>query len=62
MKLYCKDGVVIAWHDDGQNVPAAAYGEDVTIVDHAGSIGELGRVGEPPGEGEPDLRPYAAPS
>ena len=32
MKAYCKNGVVIATHDDNQDVPASAYGDGVTIV------------------------------
>lgn len=32
MKLYCSNGVVVATHDDGQNVPASAYGADVVVI------------------------------
>lgn len=32
MKAYIKDAVVVATHDDGQSVPASAYGEDVIIL------------------------------
>lgn len=49
MKLYVKDGAVIATHDDGQDVPASAYGDGVTILPYPGS-----RVFEP-GEAAPVL-------
>lgn len=61
MKLYCKDGVVIAWHDDGQDVPASAYGVGVAMMPFAGSMKELARLGEPPADGATDTRPYLAP-
>lgn len=61
MKLYGKNGVVIAWHEDVQVVPASAYGEGVTIASHAGRLGDLERVGPEPDEGEPDNRPFAMP-
>lgn len=32
MKAYCKNGVVIATHDDVTNVPASAYGSGVVVV------------------------------
>jgi hypothetical protein len=63
--LYCRDGAVIAWHDDRQNIPADAYGANVEIVPYEGSLDSLGRVGPPPdppwkpSDGDP--RPYAAP-
>lgn len=61
MQLYCKDGRVLAMHDDGQNVPASAYGDQVMVVPYTGTFDALARIGEPPPEGEPDTRPYAAP-
>lgn len=61
MKLYVRDGVVIATHDDGQSVPASSYGTSVTIVDYAGYLGDLAREGEPPEAGEIDLRPVLPP-
>lgn len=60
MKLYCRDGYVVAWHEDYQDVPAAAYGDGVYVVYHAGTLGDLERVGEAPERG-PDVRPYVAP-
>lgn len=32
MKLYCKDGIVVATHGDDQQVPASAYGDGVTVI------------------------------
>jgi hypothetical protein len=32
MKLYCKNNVILAWHDDDQDVPASKYGDDVEVV------------------------------
>lgn len=31
MKLYVKDGIVVATHDDWQDVPTAVYGDGVTV-------------------------------
>lgn len=39
MKLYCKDGIVLATHEDAQDVPASAYGDGVTIVYGQGEPG-----------------------
>ena len=38
MKAYIKDAVVVAMHDDGQAVPASAYGEGVIILSVPNSI------------------------
>lgn len=32
MKLYCREGVVLASHDESQEVPSSIYGEDVVIL------------------------------
>ena len=57
MKAYCRDGHVIATHDDEQNVPASAYGEGVTILTLAnGAVG----AGDPlPDLDEGMLKGYA---
>ena len=62
MKLYCKNGVVIATHDDNQDVPALAYGEGTVIVTRASGTNGLDRVGAEPAEGQEDTRPYAQPT
>ena len=61
MQLYCRNGVVLAWHDDGQAVPASAYGDGVTIIPYAGAISDLAKVGDEPAAGQPDFRQSAAP-
>lgn len=38
MKLYCRDGIVIATHDDDQDVPASAYGDGIVIVYSATAV------------------------
>jgi hypothetical protein len=60
MKAYCKNGLVVATHDDDQNVDPSAYGDGVTVVQFD-TIGELVRVGDPPPPGLPDTRPFRAP-
>lgn len=62
MLLYCKGGVVLAWHGDDQIVDPAAYGSGVSVIPYAGSLTALGKVGPEPAPGEPDGRPYAAPA
>ena len=37
MQLYCKDGIVVAWHDDGQAIPDDAYPGMTRIVVPAGT-------------------------
>lgn len=39
---YCKNGVVVATHDDDQDVPAARYGDGVSLVPISGSSVEIG--------------------
>lgn len=60
MLLYCKGGVVVAAHDDNQNVDPAEYGSGVSVFPWAGSLEPLGRAGPDTGL-RPDVRPYAAP-
>ncbi|HEY2210285.1 MAG TPA: hypothetical protein VGH62_01455 [Bradyrhizobium sp.] len=60
MKAYCRNGIVVATHDDEQNVDPTVYGDGVTVI-RFDSLGELTRVGDPPPPGLPDTRPYAAP-
>lgn len=42
MRVYCQNGVVVAWHEDTQNVPASAYGEGVYIIMLDGGFPSLG--------------------
>lgn len=60
MLLYVKAGIVVAMHDDNQNVAKSEYG-DGTFVLRVSSLAGLSRVGDAPPEGEPDYRPFAAP-
>lgn len=62
MKLYVRDGIVVARHDSSQNVPASAYGSGVTVVDYSGLLGDHEREGEPPEVGEVDVRPILPPA
>ena len=59
MQLFCRNGAVFASHDDGQTVPADAYPGCIRIVVPDDTV--LEKVGAPPVDGAPDLRPYAAP-
>jgi hypothetical protein len=61
MKAYCRNGLVVAWHDDDQSVDPAAYGDGVTVI-RFNALSDLVRVGDPPPPGLPDARPYAAPA
>ncbi len=63
-QLYCRDQVVLGFHEDGQDVPASAYGEGVRII-HVASVDELERYGNLPDgwvPGQPDPRPMATPA
>src|ERR1700712_2249735 len=60
MKAYCRNGIVIAWHDDEQNVDPSAYGDGVTVI-RFNAMWDLVRFGDPPPPGLPDTRPFAAP-
>lgn len=44
MKAYVKNGVVIATHDDWQEVPASEYGEEVTIYSVPNSVKPLEKI------------------
>lgn len=57
MKLYMRENVVIATHDDNQDVPANAYGKGVTIVQHEGSLADLSMLWDAPEE--PEAEPVA---
>nr|WP_295465179.1 hypothetical protein [Mesorhizobium sp.] len=60
MQLYCRDGLVFASHEDWQVIPDGAYPADcVRIIVPDGF--PLERVGPPPADGNPDVRPYAQP-
>lgn len=60
MKLYSKDGIVLAWHDDLQDVPASSYGEGVVIlVAPAGYEPEVGAEAPEDAEAAP-IRVYKA--
>jgi hypothetical protein len=61
MLLYCVNGVVVGTHDDLQNVPGNAYGQNVRIIPFAGLMSDLPRVGDPPVFPARDTRPYAQP-
>lgn len=50
MKLYMRDGVIVAIHEDSQAVPADAYGEGIEIVDHQGSLAGLPTIWDAPAE------------
>lgn len=61
--LYCRDGVVIAWHDPHLNYPPELYGDGVTIIPYDEPLSTLDRVGTPlPESAGRDIRPYAAPT
>lgn len=64
MKLYCRGELVLATHDDGQQVDPAAYGDDVDVIVVVDGF-QLDRIGEwEPAEGETeadDPRPFARP-
>lgn len=60
MKLYCRDGLVVATHNDGQNIPASAYGDGVRVVVVPDGT-QLPRVGPDPTAGERDRRPFGIP-
>jgi hypothetical protein len=60
--VYCKGGIMLAWHHAGQNIdPVEVYGEGtVTAVDDGTFVYE--RVDDvPPPEGQPDTRPFKCP-
>jgi hypothetical protein len=59
--LYCANGVVIATHDSIQNIQAATYGANVSIIPWD-MTAPLARIGTPPRPGQIDGRPYAAPT
>jgi|SRR6516165_10150090 hypothetical protein len=61
--LYCKNGVVLGWHEPHFNYLPSIYGDGVTIVPYRGSMSQLQHIGEtwPEGAG-PDTRPIAAPT
>jgi hypothetical protein len=59
-QLYCSNGIVVAWHDSSQNIPASAYGTGVSIIPWS-NLATLSRIGTPPVQG-PDTRPYIAPA
>jgi hypothetical protein len=56
MQLYCRNGQVIAWHDDGQMVPASVYGTDVVIIPAPVGFAPVYGAEAP----QPDLAAYAA--
>ena len=60
MKLYCRGETVIAQHDDEQNIPANAYGENIDILQIPDGT-NLERLGDEPEDGQPDSRPFARP-
>src|ERR1039458_9523280 len=60
MLLDCKDGAVLATHDDNQGVPAASYGAGVVVIPVT-SLAGLSRGGDAPSPGQPDTRRYAMP-
>ena len=49
MRAYVRDGIVLATHDDAQNVPASAYGDGVEIITVPPGVSML------PGEPMPTL-------
>ncbi len=65
MLLYCINNVVIATHDDSQNVAPSLYGNNVQVVPVPNGT-SLTRIGTPPiqvGTGVVlDTRPYAIPT
>jgi hypothetical protein len=58
--LYCKNGVVLATHDQDQGIPASSYGSGVSVIPWA-NVATLVKTGATPAAGQPDLRPFAAP-
>jgi hypothetical protein len=64
--LYCANGIVVAAHEDTQNVPKTAYEPGTRIIPWREALGDLAKVGTPP---DPamfmgsyvDPRPYAEP-
>lgn len=61
MKLFVKDGVVVAYHSDDQHIDSSVYGTGVSMLSYSGSFSDLKKVGSPPDYGIPDDRPFAAP-
>ncbi len=60
--LYCRDNVVIAWHDSNQNIPASAYGAGITVIPWTAPMSSLSRIGPTPPNPRFDTRPYATPT
>jgi hypothetical protein len=59
MQVFVQNGFVVAWHEDGQTLPADAYpGARRMLLPDAF---EFERLGEVPEEGEPDTRSFKAP-
>jgi hypothetical protein len=58
--LYCSGSTVIGWQDSSQNIPASAYGSNITVIPWTAPISTLSRIGPAPAKG-PDTRQYATP-
>jgi len=62
MIVYFRNGIEIARHDDRQDIPPGAYPGARAIKLAVAQATALSRVGDPPPEGEADVRPFAEPS
>lgn len=61
MRVYVKNDVVVATHEDNQGVPPEKYGPEVTVrVVPDNTV--LTRVGPSPTPGHIDTRPFKAPT
>jgi hypothetical protein len=65
--LYCINGVVIAIHEDAQNVHKSVYDPSTRVIPWRGLLSDLQRVGPAPDpiiymESYVDPRPYAEPT
>lgn len=59
MQVFVQNGFVVAWHEDGQSLPADAYPDARRML--IPDTFEFERLGPVPEEGEPDTRPFKAP-
>lgn len=60
MLAYVRGDIIVATHDDAQNIDPEVYGDDVFVVPFPDST-TFERVGDPPPAGEYDTRPQKIP-
>lgn len=59
--VYCRDGLIAAVHGSIQGIdPVAAYGDGTTMMVRDPTW-TFERVGDPPPEGQLDVRPFKCP-